>query len=197
MVRGFSVTCDHQFIAKASVDACREDSQSSLPKLIILSRTGRHNFSKTRKLLKKIEEWADQIPVVILSDSEDAQEILDYLQLGAKGCIPTSLPLDVAVEAINLVLAGGVFIPANSLLSAPETEPAQEGRGSAYNGVFTTRQSAVIDGLCRGKQNKTIAYELNVSESTIKVHVRNIMKKLKARNRTEVAFLINEHYTNI
>ena len=55
--------------------------------------------------------------------------------------------------------------------------------------MFTARQGAVIRALCSGKANKIIAYELNMCESTVKVHVRNIMKKLKAKNRTEVAVM--------
>jgi DNA-binding NarL/FixJ family response regulator len=55
--------------------------------------------------------------------------------------------------------------------------------------MFTARQAAVIEALRRGKANKIIAYELNLRESTVKVHVRNIMKKLHATNRTEVAYL--------
>jgi DNA-binding NarL/FixJ family response regulator len=57
--------------------------------------------------------------------------------------------------------------------------------------MFTARQAAVVEALRRGKANKIIAYELKMRESTVKVHVRAIMKKLKARNRTEVAFLAN------
>ena len=58
--------------------------------------------------------------------------------------------------------------------------------------MFTARQAAVIGALRQGKQNKIIAYELNMRESTVKVHVRNIMKKLNATNRTEVAYLTNQ-----
>ena len=57
--------------------------------------------------------------------------------------------------------------------------------------MFTNRQTAVVGALCQGKSNKVIAYELNMCESTVKVHVRNIMKKLKAKNRTEVAVLVS------
>ena len=59
-------------------------------------------------------------------------------------------------------------------------------------GQIPSRQAAVIEALRRGKANKIIAYELNMRESTVKVHVRNIMKKLKATNRTEVAYIANE-----
>jgi DNA-binding NarL/FixJ family response regulator len=54
---------------------------------------------------------------------------------------------------------------------------------------FTARQWDVLERLKQGKQNKIIAYELNMCESTVKVHIRNIMKKLKARNRTQVVLL--------
>jgi len=57
--------------------------------------------------------------------------------------------------------------------------------------MFTSRQAAVVDSLLKGKANKIIAYERNMCESTVKVHVRSIMKKLKARNRTEVAYIVN------
>jgi DNA-binding NarL/FixJ family response regulator len=60
--------------------------------------------------------------------------------------------------------------------------------------LFTPRQTAVVESLRRGKANKVIAFELNMCESTVKVHVRNVMRKLKARNRTEVAFLTYEFF---
>jgi DNA-binding NarL/FixJ family response regulator len=59
-------------------------------------------------------------------------------------------------------------------------------------GMFTTREAAVVEALRKGKANKIIAYELNLCESTVKVHIRNIMKKLKATNRTEVAYKLRE-----
>ena len=70
-----------------------------------------------------------------------------------------------------------------------QAEPAEETQKATS--LFTSRQLAVIEALRKGKANKIIAYELNMRESTVKVHVRNIMKKLKARNRTEVAYLAN------
>jgi DNA-binding NarL/FixJ family response regulator len=71
----------------------------------------------------------------------------------------------------------------------------QEVKGAAANcglSGLTSRQLAVLESVRRGKANKVIAYELNMCESTVKVHLRNIMKKLRARNRTEAAFMIHE-----
>ena len=103
------------------------------------------------------------------------------LEQGVRGYIPVSLPLEVAIEAIRLVEAGGVFVPASSLMAPSE----------GLHGHFTGRQAAVVEALCQGKANKRIAHELNMCESTVKVHVRNIMKKLHAKNRTEVALMAN------
>ena len=60
------------------------------------------------------------------------------------------------------------------------------------SGMFTMREAGVVEALRQGKPNKIIAYELNLCESTVKVHIRNIMKKLKATNRTEIAYKIRE-----
>ena len=65
----------------------------------------------------------------------------------------------------------------------------QGSAGESLIDGFTRRQSQILDCLRRGMANKLIAYELNMCESTVKVHVRNIMKKLKATNRTQVAYM--------
>jgi DNA-binding NarL/FixJ family response regulator len=62
--------------------------------------------------------------------------------------------------------------------------------------LFTARQAAVLRALRQGKANKQIAYDLNMREGTVKVHIRNIMRKLKAKNRTEVAILANGLFTD-
>jgi DNA-binding NarL/FixJ family response regulator len=93
---------------------------------------------------------------------------------------------------VRLVRAGGVFVPASSLVAARRTTDAGNGAARSTGGIFTARQAAVVDALRRGKANKVIAYELKMRESTVKVHVRNIMKRLKAQNRTQVAYLVGQ-----
>jgi DNA-binding NarL/FixJ family response regulator len=141
--------------------------------------------------LKASECSAD---VIIVSEIEDLDDVLKAIEHGVRGYIPTSDRLPVAVKAIQLVAAGGVYIPPNLLVwsgrmikemsQAPKQQPQAED-------AFTSRQMAVIEALRRGKANKMIAYELNMCESTVKVHIRNVMKKLKAKNRTELAFIFN------
>ncbi|HVV94037.1 MAG TPA: response regulator transcription factor [Hyphomicrobiales bacterium] len=136
---------------------------------------------------------AESAPAILMSDIEDPDQILGALDNGARGYIPTSTSLDVVVEALRLVGAGGIFVPASSLISARRAGQAA-GQRHGGHGMFTPRQTAVLDALRHGKANKVIAFELNMRESTVKVHVRNIMRKLKARNRTEVAFLTHEMF---
>ncbi|WP_395679061.1 LuxR C-terminal-related transcriptional regulator [Inquilinus sp.] len=133
------------------------------------------------------------IPVIAIGDVDNLIHIMKVLEYGARGYIPTSVGLDVAVEAVHLARAGGVFVPVSSLLSIHKRMTAEAAAPAPdLSTLFTARQAAVVDALRRGKANKIIAYELNLCESTVKVHIRNIMKKLKAKNRTEVAFKIND-----
>ena len=86
---------------------------------------------------------------------------------------------------MQFVSAGGTYLPVECVLAA-KVYSAQTASNNS-NGTFTSRELAVIQAIRRGKSNKIIAYQLNMCESTVKVHVRHIMKKLHARNRTEVA----------
>jgi DNA-binding NarL/FixJ family response regulator len=132
--------------------------------------------------LELLETAPEKMPVIVVSDSDDVDHIVRTLKRGARGYIPSSLPFNIAVEAVRLVEAGGVFVPASSFVDR-EQSPAHAKPGVTW----TERQLAVIEEIRQGKANKQIAYELNMSEHTVKVHLRHIMRKLKARNRTEVA----------
>lgn len=143
-------------------------------------------------ITKLVTEYA--CPVIVLADNDELVHVLKALELGAKGYIPTSVQIDVCIEAINLALAGGVFLPASSVLAMRRAIEAGNDVNRPMSGMFTQRQEEVVSALRRGKANKIIAYELNLRESTVKVHIRNIMRKLKATNRTEVAYKINEMF---
>jgi DNA-binding NarL/FixJ family response regulator len=132
------------------------------------------------------------VPTIIMSDSEDPVHIVKALEMGAKGYIPTSVSLNVCIEAIALSIAGGIFVPASSVLAMRQRLCSEANSVRPLNDMFTVRQAQVVEALRRGKANKIIAYELNMQESTVKVHIRSIMKKVKATNRTEVAYKIND-----
>jgi DNA-binding NarL/FixJ family response regulator len=151
------------------------------------------NVQIERDLSLLSRSWA-RIPVVVVADSEGLDHVIAALESGARGYIPTSVTLDVAVEAMHLIRAGGTFVPATRLVSS--SDAGQSGVMQHFGNLFTRRQTAVLEALCHGKANKEIAYQLNMREGTVKVHVRNIMKKLKAKNRTEVAVLTSSFFAN-
>ncbi|WP_374567858.1 LuxR C-terminal-related transcriptional regulator [Nitratireductor sp. ZSWI3] len=137
------------------------------------------------------EEFAEQ-PVIVIADTDDLAQILKALDAGAKGFIPSNVGVGVAAEAILLARAGGVFVPASGVMAMREVINSNSSRVVGLGNLFTAREAEVADALRRGKANKIIAYELQLCESTVKVHIRNIMKKLNATNRTEVAYKIRE-----
>ncbi len=166
--------------------------------VVVLASGGRKQTEAViERDLPGLSKPQGKAPVVIVSDVEDFDCIMSAVQAGAKGYVPTSLDLKVTMGVIELVKAGGKFIPASSLAAARQSDfRLKEDRrhmiSSALFSQFTRRELAVVDALRQGKSNKIIAYELNMCESTVKVHVRNIMKKLRAKNRTEVAYLYNK-----
>ena len=136
--------------------------------------------------VRAIEAQARPTPLIVVSPHEEISEISAALRLGVRGYIPASLGVQATLLAVQLARHGGIFLPPGSVMDL-EAERGPEAREI----VFTSRQMAVADALRRGKPNKLIAYELTMCESTVKVHIRNIMKKLGARNRTEASYKIN------
>jgi DNA-binding NarL/FixJ family response regulator len=140
--------------------------------------------------LQSLTQEYPTIPVIVMGDSEDPSRVREFLSHGARGYIPTSVSLSVAIGALSLAIAGGVFVPASAFLGASGAQ-RQSAQNAESEFGLTERQAAVAEAIACGKPNKIIAYELNLCESTVKVHTRSIMRKLQARNRTEVAFKLH------
>ena len=129
---------------------------------------------------------------VVLSDRDDVAEVNRALAHGVRGYIPTSVECGVAVAALRLISAGGTFVPPDALRATttkPDDQPEGERLRRSDGPDLTPRELSVIDLLREGKPNKLIGRELEMQESTVKVHVRNILKKLNARNRTHAALV--------
>jgi DNA-binding NarL/FixJ family response regulator len=145
-----------------------------------------------RDELTFLREAMSGVPIAILSNLEAAGNVVDAIRHGAVAYILTSLPLRAASEAIRLVHAGCSVLPvASSPLSerpAPEVDAMLDRAREMVH--LTPRQLAVLRELGLGKQNKMIAYELHMSEGTVKVHIKHIMRKLHASNRTEAVLIL-------
>jgi DNA-binding NarL/FixJ family response regulator len=155
--------------------------------------------------LALIEELCPNAHVALLSDRDDEATATAAMQRGIRGFLPSSIPVEVAVAGLRLVLAGGVYRPlpivkqsgptsSRSVAEAPVTPEVS----SVYtrNGFaklvpeqmladLTPREQHVLAALKLGLPNKLIAVRLNLSENTVKMHIQHIMRKCRARNRTE------------
>jgi DNA-binding NarL/FixJ family response regulator len=136
-----------------------------------------------------------RVPLVLLSDRDDVDEIVEAIEHGVRGYIPTSLEPFEAAAALKCVVAGGTFVPASAVIKIAQDRQhgTQRGAHDLHSGSFaslTPREGEVLARLRQGKPNKVIAHELAISESTVKVFVRQILMKLGASNRTEVASLV-------
>jgi DNA-binding NarL/FixJ family response regulator len=178
-VAGFRV------VAAASPEGWFDSAEAGRLSLILYVCDGL--AEKRRRSVAGLLQAPHGHPVVVLSQSDDVADVIEAIEGGARGYISTRANVEHVIAAIRFVLAGGVFVPASSVLATRRAE-AELAIDPSWHDNFTAKQVAVIEGIRRGKPNKVIAYELNMCESTVKVHVRNVMKKLKARNRTELAF---------
>jgi DNA-binding NarL/FixJ family response regulator len=130
---------------------------------------------------------APKVPVVVLSSSANHMDFArTAINYGAKGYIPSSTNFEIVVEAVRFILAGGTYVPIDHLFTQV-TRSAFAVKPSSPSSILTEREMSVVQAIQEGKSNKIIAYKLCICEGTVKVHLRNIMKKLNAKNRTEVA----------
>ncbi len=117
------------------------------------------------------------VPVVVVSASEDPATVRRALSFGASGFIPKSATLEAMVQALSAVLSGDTWAP--ELKEA--TEDAMEDRIAS----LTPAQLKILVGLQQGRLNKQIAYDLGVTEATIKAHLTGVFRKLGVQNRTQ------------
>jgi DNA-binding NarL/FixJ family response regulator len=184
---------DMDVVALGSMDEWKRKRNDYPPLAAILLNVGGRRIAEP-SVAEEIKRLASEFeaPLIVLADTDDLAQIMKALECGAKGYIPSSVSIDVCIEAIALSLAGGIFVPASSVFAMRQVLETGSPVARPLAGMFTARQAEVVEALRRGKANKIIAYELNLRESTVKVHIRNIMKKVRATNRTEVAYKIND-----
>lgn len=143
--------------------------------------------------IQHIRNLLPQTPLVVVSASENGADARMALDHGAGGFIPKSSSVQIMVSALRLVLAGGVYVPhallqsgTSGLTSTPRDHAAPSSSSDLGSNInLTQRQRDVLNCLREGKSNKQIAYELGLSEGTVKIHVTAIFKSLNVKNRTQ------------
>jgi len=130
------------------------------------------------------------VPVVIVSASDDAATIRRTLDLGASGFIPKSSTMAEIRAGIGAVLEGGVWLPAHLEADAGASEDPDFPELAARLKTLTPQQGKVLGMLAEGLLNKQIAYELGVSEATVKAHVSAVLLKLGVDSRTQAVIAL-------
>lgn len=153
--------------------------------LLDLNIPGAHGFNT----LIHVRNHYPQIPVVVVSAYEDQDTITKAMEYGASGFVPKSTPVNTILEAIQKVLLGDVWLP--SAYHASENN-ALDGDIAERVASLTQQQYRILMMFAQGLLNKQIAYELNVSEATIKAHATAIFRKLNVRNRTQAVIAIGQ-----
>ena len=146
-------------------------------------------------LLSELRHDFPAIPVVVLSASDRREEVLRAIDLGAMGFIPKTSSNQVMLQALRLVLSGGVYLPPAALVhqEGADIEPTGESapdpigatRVTARELGLTGRQAQVLALILQGKPNKVICRELGLAEGTVKIHVAAILRALNVSTRTQ------------
>lgn len=164
--------------------------------LLDLNLPGTRGF----EALDRFRREQPAMPLVILSMHRDYQTVLEALRRGAMGFIPKASAKEVVVNAVRLVLAGGIYLPPEVVIDAEAFNrdttdvalPAPSSRSRFSEVDLTRRQEQVLALIMRGKSNKEIGRELGVAERTVKVHITAVLNALKVTNRTQAVIAANE-----
>lgn len=156
-----------------------------------------------------IRQQFPDLPVVVLSGTEEHSIVEHALRLGAKGYIPKSSSAKIMLSALQLVIAGGIYVPPEIMKCEATNIPQATMRDAqspvlhesfADNNVpykLTQRQGDVLREMAKGKSNKAIGMELHLTESTVRVHVSAIFKSFGVANRTQaVRYAVQRGWVN-
>jgi DNA-binding NarL/FixJ family response regulator len=160
--------------------------------LLDINLPDRDGFS----VLGELRDRYATIAIIVLSAADDQDTVKRAFKLGALGFIPKSTEREVMLNAIQLVLSGGIYIPSEILDSEEATSPRLANKLSAREFLddlgLTDRQIEVLALLMQGKSNKVIANTLNMGVPTVKNQITVILKALKVASRTEAVIKLGQ-----
>ena len=182
--------------ATNSAEAMARLAENPDAELVLLDLTlpDRDGFAVLTDLRERYVDAA----IVVLSAEQNPETVRRALELGARGYIPKSAKADVIINALRLVISGGIYIPPE-ILSGGLSSPPQARYAAADNALaspqaagLTERQIQVLALIMQGKNNKTICRLLDLAEPTVKNHVTAILRALDVSSRTEAVITVNK-----
>lgn len=144
--------------------------------------------------LRCLDEKDPDTPVVVLVDSVCLETLASCLGAGASGVLTKDITREALLRSLDLVLLGETVFPTDlARLLASGLQGDIPARGSDGGYGLSDREVMVLQCLLRGEANKVIANRLRITEATIKVHLKNVLRKIKATNRTQAAIWAHAH----
>lgn len=125
---------------------------------------------------------------VVVSATEDGKSIRRAMENGVSGYIPKRSDNKIMTGALKLVLDGGIYLPP-SILDNGNSGNYQSGEARAKGKMLTNRQSQVLELVAQGMSNKQIAFDMGVSEATVKLHINALLRSIGATNRTQAVVI--------
>jgi two-component system nitrate/nitrite response regulator NarL len=136
-----------------------------------------------------------EVKILMLTVSEDAQDLIDALRAGASGYLLKNIETDTLIDAIRRAAKGESIVSQQmtaKLIQGVRKQPTADSVGLERD-KFSPRERDIMASLALGESNKEIARKLDLAESTVKIHVQNIFKKLNMSSRVQVALYAVEH----
>ena len=205
-------------VASFTPDQAHEALQADTDVGMLIFSIGGESIVERQNLqqLKVLRALAPKVPLVIISDRDDANDVTAAFTAEAQGFINSGMTSALAFQTLSFILNGGSYFPPSAMHQLParseqaeppvgptedsESEPKHDGQGTNSGGSaqsrsnlqshsvsLTVREQEVFDQLRLGESNKMIARQLGMTEGTVKVHIRQMMRKCQVANRTQLA----------
>lgn len=184
LLRGSAFNVKYETTTVADVDDFDEDET---PALILIELHG--DVAELVRDIQQLKESLPATPVVVLTDERDPRTLASCLNAGAAAFLLKDISLDALVHALKLAMLGQKVMPtdlAMALINGAAGMQPVDARGLAHYGL-SERELEILRCLVSGDANKVIANRLEITEATVKVHMKSLLRKIKAANRTQAA----------
>ena len=168
-------------------------AQESNPDIVLLDK--RMPIIDGISVLKQLKTLGLDMPIVMLTTSSNEHDLLDALKAGANGYLLKDMDPDELVTALHEIVAGKTVVasPLTPVLVQFVTGDLKSSQGKGLFDELTPRENEILELIAEGQGNKLIARNLGISEGTVKLHVKAVLRKLKVHSRVEAAIMYIEY----
>ena len=178
----FTITAEHD-----TADACAAAAADAEPDLVVYISSG--DIGASQQAVERLTQAYDDARLIVLSSALSVDELAACLRAGARGYLLNSISKDAMIHSFTLIVLGETVFP-SGLAQAWVRGGVSAGRSVADRALgrdLTRRETEILDCLTAGAPNKQIARDLGITEATVKIHMKSLIRKIGVRNRTQAA----------